>query len=120
MQQMITEALMVIIKALVPVLVAFAIQWLRKKIGEERLAQLKWQLELKQDLAIVAVKFAEQAFKDYKGPQKYVEASHYLAARAQEIGLTITDDEIRGLIEWALREIKDQLGNEWANIVALE
>ena len=67
MQEMLTEVLTTIVRALIPVMVALTIAWLRRKIGEERLTQIKRQIELKQDLAIIAVKFAEQAFKDYKG-----------------------------------------------------
>jgi hypothetical protein len=35
----------------------------------------------------------------------------------KERGLKTTDSEITGLIEYALRTLKDTFGEEWANVV---
>ncbi|HHY93268.1 MAG TPA: holin, partial [Firmicutes bacterium] len=37
--------------------------------------------------------------------------------RAGELGLKVTEDEIKGLIEAALRAFKDEFGEEWAKAV---
>lgn len=99
---------------LVPVLVAAAAEYLRRKLGNERLEQVRRELETKKELANTAVKFAEQAWKDAGGEEKYEAAVGWLAAEAQARGMKVTDAEVKGLIEAALREIKDALGEEWA------
>ncbi|NLZ52784.1 MAG: hypothetical protein GX892_06510 [Thermoanaerobacteraceae bacterium] len=65
-------------------------------------------------LIFYAYRFVEQVYKDLHGPDKYQKAAEWLAARAQEHGLKLTADEIKGLIEAALRQLKDAFGNEWA------
>jgi len=37
-------------------------------------------------------------------------------ARAKEHGLRLTADEIKGLIEAALRAFKDEFGEQWAKV----
>ena len=44
-------------------------------------------------------------------------ADQWLVARLKERGLKTTDSEITGLIEYALRTLKDTFGEEWANVV---
>lgn len=99
---------------LIPALVALAMEYLRQRLGAEKLKKIQEELSTKQDLAVIAVKFAEQAYSELKGPEKYEKAAEWLVSQADKIGVKITSDEIKGLIEWALREIKDQLGEEWA------
>ena len=93
---------------------ALLIAWLKKRLGVEGVNKVKAELEAKQELATLAVRFVEQVYKDLHGPDKYQKAAEWLAARAQEHGLKLTADEIKGLIEAALRELKDAFGNEWA------
>lgn len=101
---------------LIPLLVAAAAEYLRRRLGNEKLEQIKRELETKQVLANTAVKFAEQAWQDLGGQTKYETAAGWLATEAQARGIKVTDAEIKGLIEAALREIKDALGEEWANV----
>ena len=56
----------------------------------------------------------EQVYRDLHGPEKYEKAAEWLAARARKLGLELTPEEVKGLIEAALREIKDTFGEEWA------
>lgn len=101
---------------LIPLLVAVAAEYLRRKLGNERLQRIKQELETKKELASTAVKFVEQAWRDYGGQNKYKEAAAWLTAQAQARGFSVTEAEVKGLIEAALREIKDQLGEEWAKV----
>ncbi len=104
------------VSVLVPILVAMAVEYLRRRLGTEKVRRIQEELTAKQDLAMVAVKFVEQVYVEAKGPEKYNAAAEWLAGQARKMGLQLSGAEIRALIEWALREIKDQLGEEWANI----
>lgn len=103
-----------LVSVLATVAAALLVEWLRRKLGQERLRQIAQELAVKQKLAALAVRFVEQVYKDLHGPDKYQKAAEWFAARAQERGLKLTADEIKGLIEAALRQIKDAFGNEWA------
>lgn len=102
---------------LIPALAALTVEYLRRRLGTEKVKRIQEELATKQELAILAVRFVEQVYKDLHGPDKYQKAAEWLAARAQEHGLKLTADEIKGLIEAALRQLKDAFGNEWAKQV---
>jgi len=105
------------IAILVPALCLMFIELLRRRLGLENIKKIQAELETKQNLAILAVKFAAQAYQDLGGPQKYSHAALWLTNQVQKIGLNITPSEIKGLIEAALRIIKDEFGEEWAKVV---
>ena len=104
-----------VLKLLVTAGVAFFVEYLRRRLGTEKLNRIQEELIAKQNLAALAVRFAEQAYQDLHGADKYNKAAEWLAARAGELGLKVSADEIKGLIEAALRSIKDELGEQWAN-----
>lgn len=104
-----------ILAILVPALVALGVELIRRKLGVEMIKKITQELQAKQDWALLAVRFVEQSFKDLHGQEKYNQAAIWLSARAQENGLAISDSEVKGLIEAALRLIKDELGEDWAN-----
>lgn len=110
--------IMVVIENILIILVTlaagYAVAYLRKRLGVEGMQRIETELALKQELAMLAVRFVEQAFQDLKGEEKYNQAAEWLAERAGEIGLSITADEVKGLIEAALRAFKDEFGEEWA------
>jgi LL-H family phage holin len=99
---------------LIPTLAALAVEYLRRRLGTERVKRIQEELAMKQELATLAVRFVEQVYKDLHGPDKYQKAAEWLAARAGELGLKVTPEEIKGLIEAALRTFKDEFGEEWA------
>jgi LL-H family phage holin len=99
---------------LIPALAALAVEYLRRRLGTEKLRKIQTELAAKQELALLAVRFVEQVYTQLHGPEKYQKAAEWLAARAQERGLALTADEVKGLIEAALRQLKDAFGNEWA------
>jgi hypothetical protein len=102
---------------LIPVAVAALLEYLRRRLGAERLRRIQDELLLKKELALVAVKYVEQAWQGASGPEKYNAAATWLANRAAGIGLKLSDQEIKGLVEWALRTLKDEFGNKWAGVV---
>lgn len=95
---------------LITFFLAIATEYIRRRIANEQLEKIRHELDTKQELARIAVKFAEQAWRDFNGQRKFEEAAGWLAAQAQTRGLKVTDSEIKALIEFALREIKDHLG----------
>lgn len=109
-----------IISLLITAGIGLLVELLRRKVGIEGLRKVAWQLDQKKDLAMLAVQFVEQAYKGYYCEVKYQKAAEWLAARARERGLRITEDEIKGLIESSLRQIKDEMGEEWAKILQEE
>ena len=102
---------------LVTLAAGFIIAYLKKRIGVEGMLRIERELALKQELAILAVRFIEQVYRDIGGPEKYSRAALWLSSRLEEKGITISPEEIRGLIEAALRELKDEFGNEWAKTI---
>jgi len=99
---------------LVPALVLIMIELLRRKLGLEKMRKIQGELEIKEELASLAIKFVEHACKDLHGQEKYDQAANWLAARAQERGIQANPDEIKGLLEAALRMAKDEFGEQWA------
>jgi len=105
-----------ILAILIPALVALAVEYLRRRVGTEKLKRIQEELATKQELATLAVRFVEQVYRDLHGQEKFQKAAEWLAARAQEHGIRLASEEIKGLIEAALRMIKDEFGEEWAKV----
>lgn len=98
--------------------VALAVDLIRRKLGTEKMRKIQAELETKQELALVAVKAVEQLWAGIlKGPEKVSKAAEIISNQANRIGLTIPPDEIEALIEWAVRTMKDEFGEQWANVV---
>lgn len=117
MHDMLVNLLYDVLVILATVAAGYAVMWLRKKLGVEGMQKIMSELKAKQELAALAVRFVEQVYTELHGEAKYQKAAEWLAARAQEHGLKLTADEIKGLIEAALRQLKDAFGNEWAKQV---
>ncbi len=109
----INEILRTLLAILLPPLVALGIDYLRRRIGLEKLQQIKAELENNQAWAILAVRYAEQVFWDKTGAEKYDMACQWLSNRAKEKNLNITADEIKGLIESSVQILKTELGELW-------
>ena len=112
------DLIMTIIENLLIILVtlaaAFVVAYLKRRLGVEGMQKIEKELALKQELAILAVRFIEQVYPALDGPEKYSRAALWLSARLEEKGLSVGPDEIKGLVESALRTLKDEFGNEWA------
>lgn len=115
MEELIMKILYDLIYFLIALIAAGVVAFLKQKFGTEKLKKFQSELAMKQDLALLAVKYAEQAYIEYKGEQKYNHAATWLSSRASFLKLKITDDEIKGLIEAALRSLKDEFGEQWAS-----
>lgn len=104
---------------LVPALCLMAVELLRRKLGLEAMRKVQAELYTKQELAGLAVRMVEQAYKDLHGQEKYDQAATWLAARAGERRIKMSADEAKGLIESAIRMTKDEFGEQWANSIAI-
>lgn len=113
MEELLLQIAYDLIAVLIPILVAMVIEFIRKQLGYAKLQKIQQLLQTKENLAILAVRFVEQTFKDLHGEDKYNQAAIWLSARAQENGLAISDSEIKGLIEAALRKLKDEFSEQW-------
>jgi len=102
-----------IIAVLVPILVVYLVAWIQKKLGSEKVQKIIYELETKKELARIAVMFVQQAYKDLGGPAKYEKAAEWLSDMSEYMGLDLTPEEIKALIEAALKELKAELGEAW-------
>jgi LL-H family phage holin len=105
-----------VIAILVPVLVGYLVAWIQKKLGTEKVQKIAQELQTKQELARIGVQFVQQAYKDLGGPEKYEKAAEWLSDMAMKMGLALTDEEIKALIEAALKELKAEFGETWNDI----
>jgi len=117
MHDLLIRVLYDVLILLATVAAGYTVAWFRKRLGVEGMKRIEAELATKQELAALAVRFVEQVYRDLQGEQKYQKAAEWLAARAAELGLVVTADEIKGLIEAALRAFKDKFGEEWAKVV---
>jgi LL-H family phage holin len=99
---------------LAPILVALLAEYLRRKIGVERLKAIQEELVAKEDLVLIAVQFVEQAFKNAGGEEKLNEALIWVLNEAGKRGIKVSEAEIKGMIESCLRAFKDVYGEDWA------
>jgi len=116
MYDLVVQLITDIVAILIPILVGYLVAWLQKRLGTEKLQQIKHELETKKELARIAVQFVQQAYKDLGGAEKYDKAAEWLAETTERIGLHLTPDEVKVLIEAALKELKAEFGKAWYEI----
>ncbi len=102
-----------VLAVLLPVVALALAEWIRRLIGNERLARIKQELEAKQELAGIAVSFVQQVYKDLDGNDKLLKAIFWLEEMLGDRGIKFSEEELRGLIESSLRAFKDVFGEEW-------
>lgn len=106
-----------LLTVLIPILAGLAVEYLRRRLGTEKMKRIQEELTAKQNLALLAVRFTEQVYTNLHGEEKFNKAAEWLVAQAAKMGLQLTANEVKGIIEAALRELKDAFGNEWAKQV---
>lgn len=118
--ELIVEIVKPVLAVLVPFAAYFVVDLLRRKAHEAGIDIARAKTWRKNELARYAVLFAQQAYKSAGGQEKYLQASVWLAERLAQANINITDEEIRGLIESALKELKLEFGAAWDEAVAKE
>lgn len=108
-----------ILAILITVAVALLIGWLKKKLTIEGIKKVQEELTAKQELALLAVKAVEQLWGGVlHGDEKVQKATEVISEQAAKVGLAISPEEIRTLIEWAVRTLKDEFGEAWGKVAA--
>lgn len=100
------EVLQSLLYIVVMVVAPFVAKYFREKSESEKFNRIL-------EYSRIAVEMAEKYYKEYGGEEKYFYASSWLANRASKIGIKLTDEEIRGLIESTLKHIEIEFGDVW-------
>jgi len=117
---MIMNVIWNVLVLLITILAGVVIRFMVEKLGTEKLRRAQAQWESMEDLTAVAIKYAEQAWREYGGEQKKEKALAFLARELSRRGIKASEDTLNDLIEAILREIKDALGEEWAKAIDKE
>lgn len=115
MNEMFFKLLEGAITVLLPAVLALALEYLRRRLGTERLQKIQHELATKQSLARLAVLYVEQSCRDLTSPEKLAMATKWLSGRAKEHGIAVTPEQIEGLTEAAIRTFKDLYGSDWGH-----
>ncbi|HCF51249.1 MAG TPA: phage holin [Syntrophomonas sp.] len=97
----------------IPVIAVMVVELIRRYLGLQKMAQVNEAITNKKALALIAVRFAEQTYQDLHGEEKFNKAASWLAEQVDQYGFNVSETEIKGLIEAALRQLKDEFASEW-------
>jgi len=67
----------------------------------------------KEELALIAVQFIEQAYQEFEGPAKFDAAMEHLAYSLGKHGIKVSPSELESLVESAVYEMKQA----WLGVV---
>lgn len=114
MEQLFINMAWNVIIFLVAVLFATMVRYAVEKIGIEKMNRGAAEWDNVKDLAYTAVKYAEQAYREYGGATKKEQALAFLSRELAQLGIRLSAETLDGIIEAMLRDIKDNLGEQWA------
>lgn len=97
MENTITSISINVLAILIPALVGWGISLINKKIGTEKVKQVKEQIETKEGLAYHTVCYIEQAYKDLHDNDKLQKAIEWMTKVVNSHGLKLTTDELGDL-----------------------
>ena len=110
--QLVTDLILI-----VAALAGAALAWVvRSALGPQAatwIQKVQEELIAKQDLVRLAVMYAQQYWAELDGPERYEKAVEWLTNQAKRIGIEMTDDEMRGLIEASVKQLKAEFGEAW-------
>lgn len=99
MDDIIVKIGLYVLSLLVPVVVGYVVAFLRRKLGAEKYSQL-------QTIASDAVHYVEQVYGASDNVKKFNYASDWLSEQAKKVGITLSAEQIEGLIESAVAQMK--------------
>lgn len=97
--ELITKLVEAIVTVVVVLISAYVIPWLKGKIGEDKYNQIKYYIEY-------AVRCAEQIYKEDQSKEKKEYVMSYITHKLNDIGITMTEEDISVLIESTVNYIK--------------
>lgn len=117
MKELLMPLIQQVLLVLVTVGVGFVIALLQKKFGIEKMKKFQIELESKKTLVSIAIKFIQQAYEDLDGEEKLELAMDWISEEFAKKGMNVSDEEIEGLIESTLKELKLQFKDSWKKAV---
>lgn len=118
MKQVYIDLLYALISAGIPCIVGSIFAGLKHFIGTQNAAKITSLLQSKSHIASEAVLFAEDAYKELGGPQKYDNAKLNLVQRLNTWRVPITADEADTLISAAYQTLKASLNENVGRITS--
>ena len=97
--ELITKLVEAIVTVVIVLISAYVIPWLKGKIGEDKYNQIV-------AFAETCVRSAEKIFPSAQSMQKKEYVVEMVQKKAEEIGITITQDEINAIVEGCVHAIK--------------
>lgn len=85
--------------------------FLKEKGVISKIQKIQLSDDIKQHAAYLAVLFAQQVYEDNE--EKYFQASQFISKYLSERGIKVTEEEIRILIESALKQAKAGFKEMW-------
>lgn len=94
----ITELLKAVVELMAVLITLFVIPWLKRKVGNEKMADfLRWV-----EIGVLA---AEQMYQSFEGEEK----KNYVVGLLKEKGFKFTDAEVSAAIEGAVKTVHAEL-----------
>lgn len=109
MDEIIMEALKLMLMLISFVVCAYLLPWIRQKVGETKMEQLEQYVQQ----AVYAV---QQLFWQKTGDERRAKAIELIADWCAKNNISVTQDQIRVLIEAAVKEMHIAEGKTYANI----
>lgn len=116
MEQIILSLLEQLISLFIVVGLGLLSAYLHKKLGIEKLKEVKSTIENKQQIVDLAVLFAQEAFKNLEGEDKFREVYVYASKKFKELGLNISGNELEVLIDSSVKRFRKEFGKSWKEI----
>ena len=118
MESIFMQVLQALLIILIPFFSTQLLKWMSHKIGTQKLAKIKSELDTKSGFAYAVVLFVQQTAKDLDAEGKLGLAEKHLIQRLQGAGLKVNIDEVDILIESVLKTAKNTFGEQWNNLPA--
>ena len=97
--ELITKLTESIVTVVIILISAYVIPWLKNKVGEDKYNQIV-------SFAETVVRSAEKIYTPEEWAQKKRYAVEMVQAKAEEVGIKITPEEINAIIEGAVQAVK--------------
>ena len=97
--ELIAKIVEAVVTILLAVISAYIIPWLKNKLGDDKYATLL-------EFAEIVVRSAEKLYTPEEWEKKKEYALELVMAKAEEVGLKLSYDEINAIIEGAVQAVK--------------
>ncbi len=111
--EIILEGLGYIIYLLVSLAIYYTINFLKKKVDEQKLKLDEYTQEKIRMIITDGIRYAQQVYRNSSGEKRLEEALNYVYEKLEKMGLDIPDNSIRIILESILKDLKRQFGEDW-------